>query len=312
MIESPISHAASLVQSLTAQLAERYSSAIEGYPPQHYISELIATRTYGGYSLLPAVFSAASAEIELMVGLEGMELYHKLVIAILIAHFGERCMQERVPDSIVLQYEVEFRRILAQFDTNISGFYVHGNDLFSKDLAICRGKLIPCGAELIDKFSGVPRRIALCGGVSQLSAVLRFFTARSRGFRPFYEMHMDPRARREFTPKGWDCCYLRIADLLEMNAQIKGVFGSSWWYDPQVERITPRIGYLRRRPLENGARIFRMGSDEAAIKNSTSFSRQRKEQYEKGEYLPTNYAMIWARSDLLHWARQVRAEGIQA
>ncbi len=65
MVESSISHAASLVQSLTAQLGERYSSAIEGYPPQHYIAELIATRTYGGYSLLPAVFSAASAEIEL-------------------------------------------------------------------------------------------------------------------------------------------------------------------------------------------------------------------------------------------------------
>lgn len=312
MIESPISHAASLVQSLTAQLAERYPSAIEGYPPQRYIAELIATRAYGGYNLLPSIFSAASAEIELKVGLAGMELYHKLVIAILIAHFSERCVQERIPDSIALQYEVEFRRILAQFDTNTSGFYVHGNDLFSKDLAICRGKLIPCGAELIDELSGVPRRISLCGGVSQLIATVCFFNVRCGGFRPFYEMHMDPRARREFTSKGWDRCYLRIADLLEMHAHIKGVFGSSWWYDPEVERITPRLGYLRHLPLANGARIFRIGSDEGAIANSTSFSRQRKEQYEKGEYLPTNYAMIWARRDLLRWARQARAEGIQA
>ena len=248
--------------------------------------------------------------IELRAGLAGVELYHKLVIATLIARWGESRAATPTPVSVAAQYDVEFRRILAQFDTNPDGFYVLGNDLFNKDLAICRGKLIPCGAELVDTFSGVPRRVALCGGLEQLVSALWFFYARSGGFRPFYELHMDPRARREFTAEGWDRCFLRIADMLEMNPDIKGVFGSSWWYDPEVERITPRIGYLRQRPLQNGATVFRMGSDQAAIINATGFSRIRRELYDKGEYLPTNYLMAWARDDLLGWAKHMRVEGL--
>lgn len=311
MVESPVSYAASLVNRFTAQIAEAHPGTIDSFPPERYIAELTATRTYGGYNHIPPKFRAASAAIELKAGLAGVELYHKLTIATLIARFDAQRSKKLIPMSVALQYDVEFRRILAQLDTNVRGFYLHGNDLFSKDLAICRGKLIPCGAELVDEFSGVPRRITTRGGVKQFVSTLWFFTVRSRGFRPLYELHMDPRARREFTAEGWDRCFLRIADLLEMHTDIKGVFGSSWWYDPEVERITPRIGYLRRRPLKDGAAIFRMGSDQAAADNATSFSRLRRERYEKGEYLPTNYLMVWARDDLLRWAKRERVEGLK-
>lgn len=311
MVEFPISQATSLVRGISAQFAREYPGVMESFFSERLTTELVATCTYGGYSDLPAAFRAACAEIELKSGLAGMALYHKLVLATLIADFGRRAYKG-LPASVAAQYEVEFRRILEQFDTNPHEFYVQENDLFNKDLAICRGKLIPCGAELVDEFSGVPRSTAIRDGVNQLVRVLWFFTARSGGFRPFYEMHMDPRSRRQFTPEGWDRCYLRVADLLEMNPQIKGLFGSSWWYDPRVEEITPNLGFLRHRPLENGASIFRMGSDGAAIGNATGHSRRRREQYEKGEYMPTNYLMAWAREDLLRWAKQARAEGLQA
>ncbi len=307
----PISQAVSLVPSLAAQFAREYPGVMDGFFPERFISELIATCSYGGYGNLPSTFRVACAEIEQKSCLAGVELYNKIVIATLIVDFGRRA-QKLFPASVASQYEAEFRRILEQFNTNPGGFYVHENDLFNKDLAICRGKLIPCGAELVDEFSGVPRSTAFRDGTDQLLRVLWFFTARSKGFRPFYEMHMDPRSRRQFTPEGWDRCYLRVADLLEMNAQIKGLFGSSWWYDPKVEEITPNLGFLRRRPLENGACIFRMGSDEAAVGNATRFSRLRRERYERGEYMPTNYLMVWGRDDLLGWAKHARAEGLQA
>lgn len=311
MVESPGSHAAFLVRSVTTELLQRYPEVLD-FSPERYLDELTAGRTYGGYHNLPPTFQGAGAAIELRVGSTAVELYHKLVIAVLVAHFYEQRRQNLIPVSVASQYDAEFRRILAQFDTNPSGFYSRENDLFMKDLAICRGKLIPCGAELVDEYSGVPRRITARAGVKQFISALWFFTVRSGGFRPFYELHMDPRARREFTSEGWDRCFLRIADLLEMNAEIKGVFGSSWWYDPEVERITPRIGYLRQRPLENGASIFRVGSDQAAVINATSFSRLRREKYAAGEYVPTNYLMVWGRNDLLHWAKHSRAECLRA
>ena len=192
MAESPVSLAASLVDSFTLQFAERYPGAFGGFLPQRYISELTSVKAYGGYHHIPPAFRVASVAIELKAGLAGVELYHKLVIAMLIARLGQSRVATPIPVSVAAQYDVEFRRILAQFNTNPDGFYVLGNDLFNKDLAICRGKLIPCGAELVDTFSGVPRRIALCGGLEQLGSVLWFFYARSGGFRPFYELHMDP------------------------------------------------------------------------------------------------------------------------
>ncbi len=309
-ISSPILQAVSLIPHFTAQFAREYPGVMDGFFPERFLGELVATCTFDGYRHLPSTFRAACAEIKQKSCLAGMELYNKLVIATLIVNFGHA--QKLFPASVASQYEVEFQRILEQFDTNPSGFYMPENDLFSKDLAICRGKLIPCGAELVDQFSGVPRSIAVRGGMNQLLRALWFFTTRGKGFRPFYEMHMDPRSRRQFTPEGWDRCYLRVADLLEMNAQIKGLFGSSWWYDPKVEEITPNLGFLRRRPLENGACIFRVGSDEAAVGGATSFSRLRRERYERGEYTPTNYLMVWGRDDLLGWAKLARAEGLQA
>jgi hypothetical protein len=214
-----------------------------------------------------------------------------------------------IPASVASQYDIEFRRILALFDTNPSGFYTCENDLFMKDLGICRGKLIPCGAELVDEFSGVPRRITVRAGAKQFCPLV--FHCVEWRFSSFYELNMDPRAEGIHI-RGWDRCFLRIADLLETNDEIKGVFGSSWWYDPEVERITPRIKYLRQRPLEKGASIFRMGSDQAALINATSFSRLRREKYATGEDVPTNYLMVWGRDDLLLWAKRSRAEGLRA
>jgi hypothetical protein len=53
-----------------------------------------------------------------------------------------------------------------------------------------------------------------------------------------------------------------LASLLEMNpgvkVKVKGVFCSSWWYDPQLEAISPRLKYLSAVPTDNGAQLFFM------------------------------------------------------
>ena len=70
------------------------------------------------------------------------------------------------------------------------------------------------------------------------------------------------------------------------------------------------IIFLRQRPLGGGARIFRVGPDEAAVRNAIKFSKVRKELYEQGIYAPSNYLMVWARDDLLRWAREMRQQGL--
>lgn len=311
MTDSAIHHAAVLVLDLTRQLEQAYPGMVEKFSPQRYIAELESSRTHGGYSRVPIAVSEACERIASEMGSDTLDMYHRLVLATLIVAFDQRRKFMRLPESIVAQYAIEFHRILAQFDTAKRGFHLHGNDLFAKDLAICRGKLLPCGAELVDVLSGVPRSLAFKGGVAQLFEFTWYFSMRLGGFHPFYEMHLDPRSLTQFTPRGWDHSYRCIADLLELNPGVRGVFGSSWWFDPEVERVTPNIGFLRQRPLNAGARIFRVGTDDGAIRNATKFSRIRKDLYEQGRYLPCNYLMVWAREDLLRWAREAYRERLE-
>jgi hypothetical protein len=41
----------------------------------------------------------------------------------------------------------------------------------------------------------------------------------------------------EFNPKGWTACFVRIAEMLELNPSIRGLAGVSWFYDPAVPAV---------------------------------------------------------------------------
>lgn len=298
--------AASLCESLRARLEQDFPQIIEQCPPDDYIAALDSIEGYGGYREFGNEATRIAGRIEQLAGLPGIELYHRFVLARLMSRFERDGIRHALPASVKDQYLIEFQRIAKFMTVARPGTYLPRNDGFCKDLAICRGKLLPCGAQLVDVRSGVPRRILGGGGLGQAMAAGHFFGMRTGGFRPFYEMHLDPRAMSQFSPAGWDACYLRIAELLELNPDIRGVFGSSWWFDPEVERNSPTIAWLRRRPLDGGARVFRAGSGESAVNDALKFSPQRKALYDAGRYEPTIWSMVWARSDLLAWAKSVR------
>jgi hypothetical protein len=113
---------------------------------------------------------------------------------------------------------------------------------------------------------------------------------------------MDPRLVLEFNPSGWERCYLRIAELLVSDPGVLGVCGTSWWFDPQLEEVSPRIAFIRSLLESNGARVFNRDEDEVATRSALANSKQRQEVYANGRYRPTDYLLVWARKDLLAWA----------
>ena len=169
---------------------------------------------------------------------------------------------------------------------------------------MCRLKLLPCESELVDLYSGVPRSILFRNGIQQFVCSTRFFLSKGSGFRPWYESHWDRRLIRSFTPQGYDQCYLHIAELLELNPEVKGMMGSSWWFDPALEAISPNLTFLRKVPLDNGAQLFRVGSSTAATQAAIHLSAERKRLYDAQYYRPTNYLLAWARKDMLDWANR--------
>ena len=188
--------------------------------------------------------------------------------------FEEHAKTRSIPESVLSLYTGEFRRIVSRMATNPKGFYLYPNDPFEKDLGICRLKLVPCGAQLVDVRSGVPRSALFKGGPRQFLKALSFFVFHVGGFKPLYELHlhMGGNTLREFNPRGWDRCYVRIAKLLERNPQVKGIFYITWWTDPRMATISPNLAYLRERPESNGARFFYNGSNAVSTENAIRLS----------------------------------------
>jgi len=223
----------------------------------------------------------------------------------MIANFDVRRAQvhTKFPETIVAMFQQDHIRILGEIATKPKGYFVHPHELFCKDLGVCRLTIAPAGAQVAHVRSGIPRSIIWKDGPAQAVSAA-YFLART-GFQPYFEIHTHTPWLSEFTPIGWDRCYIRVASLLEENPEIKGMIGGSWFYDPEVERVSPRLAYLRRRPLDNGAKIFYLGGNSSEnIRNATATSATRRTLVEQGKYKPVAYMMVWARAALVSWANK--------
>jgi len=296
--------ASEILAKLEGQIIHSYPDLLNRYPVVEYVHALDSSDPLRGYGYAPPLTRKWCSEIQASGGSSALENYHKMVLVYLISDFESRIRGRRVPNSIQGLFAVSFQRILAQLESAEKHFYLHSNDLFRKDLALCRLKLLPCGSELVDRYSGVPRSILFRGGLRQFAGCTRFFALKGNGFRPWYESHWDRRQIRSFTPEGYDQCYLRIAELLELDPQIKGMMGSSWWFDPALEAISPNLSFLRQVPLENGAQLFRVGTSATATQHAIHLCAERRRLYDSGDYLPTIYLLAWTRQDMLAWANR--------
>jgi hypothetical protein len=296
-----------LRERLRLRLASAAPGILEGNSVPRYLAAFDAIELERSYQVVPAAARAQSDLIVAKHGNEALDLYHRWILLTLIESVEQRGLRRRVPESIRQLLEPELARVVRGVEVAPPDFHLLSNELFVKDFALCRLKLLPCGSEAVDIASGLPRSTLFKGGVRQLIEGGWFVTTRLRGFRPLYESHWDRRLARLFNEDEYNRCYLRIADLLEINPQVRGMFGASWWLDPQVHSIAPELDFLRRVPQTNGARVYRIGPDPGATRDATTFSRKRRELYEAGKYQPERYMLVWARADLLTWAHRFRS-----
>jgi hypothetical protein len=113
----------------------------------------------------------------------------------------------------------------------------------------------------------------------------------------------DPELMSDFNPEGWERFYRRTAALLELHTRVRGVFGVSWFFDPELETISPRLAYLRTKVTRNGGRLFRLGPSAQSRADATARSEMRRRLVAEGRYAPTRYLLILPRGPLMQWAR---------
>lgn len=206
----------------------------------------------------------------------------------------------RMPVRIVKEWEKWCRRLLLDMEKADETSFSFENDFFLKDLAVCRLKMIPAVCHLLEML-GLEKKLMFRGNLKQF--VHMGLMVASGNYKPYFQTHVDLRYLKEFHPSGRKKCFLAASELISNTPQVKGLFSSSWYNDPALDRISPHLAYLRTYPLENGAALFKVGSSKQDVVNSTQKSRTRKRLYECGKYVPTCYMWVWPKSKLNRWAK---------
>lgn len=237
----------------------------------------------------------------------------RAVIATLAQHLPNN-FDRSLPRSILELYPEAMMRL--------ADFLEHGpaydEDLFAKDLRFVSGATVPAGAQALDvlcsssaaarlvrlrRTMGTVGRLVLAGEPRRASGLLA-----NGGLGDWLQIHTDIRNISDFNPQGWDRCYHRISDVLTQRPRIAGLLGISWFYDPQLRHISPRLSYLQDRPLQNGGFLVRLGPGPLHSQRAGATSPTRRRLIDSGAYTPICYALFWPRRDLLRWANRIERE----
>ncbi len=171
-------------------------------------------------------------------------------------------------------------------------------DIYWKELAIARLQFMPLHSSVAEFYSGFGLKQGLSLSVVQSIKFLLF--SLKYGRKPYYRIHLHVPLLNDFTSEGWEASYLQIAELLNHNKNIKGVVRSSWFFDPEIRKISPNLSYLQNLPLSNGAVSFYQNPDITG--SALAKSKTRRELFDEGKYKPMNYLLVWPRNALIEWA----------
>lgn len=235
-----------------------------------------------------------------------LELYNQFLLLELIKRNLTTLDSEDLPESIKIIYKQNFQRITENIElkTEGEGFYLYDNDKFLKDLAVCTKCLIPAGACKIN-VDRLSKKFLFKKGIKQFIKGLFYVFFNLGGFKPIYVMHTDshdPSSIGDYTEEGLTRFFLRVAELLKIKTEIKGICCTGWLNDPKLSEVSPRLAYARRIFTDNGGIIFYIGPSENAVRSALTKSETRRKLYQEGKYIPTDYLAIWSRKKLLKWA----------
>ena len=123
-----------------------------------------------------------------------------------------------------------------------------------------------------------------------------------RGFSPMFQIHTHISYLEEFNEAGWNECYRCCADLYQLHPESLGMFGGSWFYDPALESISPRLTYLAAIPCSGGAHRVLLEKSGDFVNDAIATSPSRRKLYESGQYQPRSFLLAWSRQAQQKWA----------
>ncbi|HAJ92196.1 MAG TPA: hypothetical protein DCO71_06225 [Gammaproteobacteria bacterium] len=288
-------------ESLRLAVRRQFPQALEMFPVRRYIRPIRKLPMLAGYSQLGSACARIMGPLKELAG-DGIEpLYNRLAIVEAIGDTLERLDHGHYPRSIEVLFREWFRSLLEGLGREDEYFCLE-NDPFLKDMAVCCEKMVPVGGAWTIETSGISLRILLGRRPGHLIKRTSFVMRQARALKPFYQIHMAPRFADRFNEQQRTASYLRIAEMLRENTEIRGLIGISWYLDPALKTISPELSYLQDVPENNGAGIFSLAPLQGACRGALSGSSRRTRLYQEGKYIPRNAFIIWPREALLKWS----------
>lgn len=232
----------------------------------------------------------------------GDAAFPALLAARLLAGVAARRPTRLVPDAVLPELWRQATRILA------AGAQTLDDDAFRKDLSICLLLSFPCVAQVVEQTGGISRRALTSGGAGQALRLGAYLARTGLRAGPYLEIHTHTPMLDGFNEAGWERCYELVADVLALRPDCPGMVGGSWFYDPALAAISPRLAYLADTPIGGGAFRVRLGAFAEDTELATATSASRRALVEAGTYVPTKWLLIWPRRALLAWAAARRGE----
>ena len=188
-------------------------------------------------------------------------------------------------------------RLAGYLRESAAASYKYPGDDLVKDYRLVTGLTIASGAQTVDLNARLGLKTALQAGRRHP------LLAASGWGKPWLRVHTERRYLAEFNESGWDQCYERLASMLEGMPRHAGVLATSWFYDPQLDEISPRLAYLRRVPMSAGAISVAHGTTAFDVQSATATSASRRKLFEQGRYRPVSHSIIWPRDAIIAWAQ---------
>ncbi len=214
-------------------------------------------------------------------------------------------MPARVPaadlPAAVLELYPEWIGRLADFLTAAADPY--DRDFWAKDVRISLVLSVPgAHTQMIDLSSPMgPGQILRHAREGWGWSVIPAYAA-AQAWKPWLEVHTESRELSDFNEAGWDRAWATAAEILKRRPEMAGMLGSSWFYDPPLEQISPRLAYLRLNPLKHGAFMVHQGPGDIHTQRAATSSPTRAALIEKGEYTARSWIVAWPRAALIKWA----------
>lgn len=238
--------------------------------------------------------------VEQALGPHATDDERRALIAIWAMRLSEVVAATDLPGAVTELYPFWMDR-LSEF--LVASTRVYEVDFWIKDVRLVLGLSVPgARSQIIDLYwpMGMGETVRHALGGRGIGPLVRYVTEGAH--RPWLQNHTESRHLIDFTPDGWDHCWATAAEICKVRPDVAGMMGASWFYDPQLVTVSPRLAYLQANPVANGAWLVHQGPGAIHTERAATKSETRKAMIEAGTYVPQSWLLAWPRKALIRWS----------